>query len=63
MDNIKKDSRRYWNENIETMFLMPSEGYSFLSTKLIKEAVSLGADISSFVPEAVADKLKKKLSG
>lgn len=47
-------------EDIETVFLMPSEGYSFLSSGLIKEAVSLGADVSSFVPEFVAKQLKKK---
>jgi pantetheine-phosphate adenylyltransferase len=48
-------------EDIETVFLMPSEGYSFLSSTLIKEAASLGADVSSFVPEFVAKRLKEKL--
>ena len=47
--------------DIETVFLMPSENYSFLSSKLIKEAAVLGADISSFVPDFVALKLKEKL--
>lgn len=49
-------------EDIETVFLMPSEGHSFTSSALIKEAVALGADASSFVPEFVAKQLKKKLS-
>ncbi|MCA9406194.1 MAG: pantetheine-phosphate adenylyltransferase [Candidatus Omnitrophica bacterium] len=49
-------------EEIETVFLMPSEGYSFLSSSLIKEAASLGADLTSFVPNSVADRLKKKLN-
>ncbi len=49
-------------ERIETIFLMPSEGYSFLSSALLKEAASLGADISSFVPDFVAKKLKERLS-
>ena len=49
-------------EDIETVFLMPSEGHSFISSALIKEAVALGADVSSFVPEFVAKQLKKKLS-
>lgn len=48
-------------EDVETVFLMPSEGYSFLSSALIKEAVALGADVSSFVPPFVAEKLKEKL--
>ncbi len=46
-------------EQIETVFLMPSEGYSFLSSTLIKEAAFLGADVTSFVPQFVADKIKK----
>lgn len=49
-------------ENIETIFLMPSEGYSFLSSTLLKEAASLGADISSFVPDFVGRKLKERLA-
>ena len=48
-------------ENIETVFLMPSEGYSFLSSTLLKEAASLGADISSFVPRFVEVRLKERL--
>lgn len=46
--------------DIETVFLMPSENYSFLSSTLIKETATLGADISSFVPDFVALKLKDK---
>ncbi|MFC1703572.1 pantetheine-phosphate adenylyltransferase [Candidatus Omnitrophota bacterium] len=47
--------------DIETIFLMPSEQYSFLSSRLIKEAASLGADLSSFVPSYVEKELKKRL--
>jgi pantetheine-phosphate adenylyltransferase len=47
--------------DIETIFLMPSEQYSFLSSKLLKEAANLGADLSSFVPPSVQKELKKKL--
>ena len=47
--------------DIETIFLMPQEGYSYLSSKLLKEAVSLGADISCFVPNFVDQALKDKL--
>ncbi|HPB68998.1 MAG TPA: pantetheine-phosphate adenylyltransferase [Candidatus Omnitrophota bacterium] len=46
--------------DIQTVFLMPSESYSFLSSALIKETAELGADISSFVPDFVARKLKEK---
>lgn len=48
--------------DIETIFLMPQESYSYLSSKLLKEAASLGADLSSFVPAYVEKALKKKLS-
>ena len=48
-------------EEVETIFLMPSEGYSFLSSTLLKEAASLGADVSSFVPKFVERKLKDQL--
>ncbi len=47
---------------IETIFLMPQESFSYLSSKLLKEAASLGADLSSFVPNFVEVALKKKLS-
>jgi pantetheine-phosphate adenylyltransferase len=47
--------------DVETIFLMPSESYSYLSSKLIKEALSLGADISCFVPKPAEIALKKKL--
>ncbi|MFH1790744.1 MAG: pantetheine-phosphate adenylyltransferase [Candidatus Omnitrophota bacterium] len=48
-------------EDVETIFMMPNESYSYLSSKLIKEAVALGADVSSFVPDYVSKMLRKKL--
>lgn len=48
--------------DIETIFLMPHEAYSYLSSKLLKEAASLGADLSSFVPKAIERTLKRKLN-
>ena len=48
-------------EDIETVFLMPSEHVSFVSSSLLKEVVSLNADISSFVPRVVERKLKERL--
>ena len=48
-------------QNIETVFLMPSEQYSFLSSKLLKEAAALGADVSSFVPSFIEKQLKQRL--
>ena len=54
-------TNRRLDGHIETVFLMPSEGYSFLSSTLLKEAATLGADISSFVPDFVGQKLKERL--
>ncbi|MFH1846923.1 MAG: pantetheine-phosphate adenylyltransferase [Candidatus Omnitrophota bacterium] len=54
-------TNRKLNPKIETVFMMPNEAYSYLSSRLIKEVAELGADISSFVPEHVEKMLKKKL--
>jgi pantetheine-phosphate adenylyltransferase len=54
-------TNRKLEPRIETIFLMPHESYSYLSSKLLKEAARLGADISCFVPDFVAEALKKKL--
>ena len=47
---------------IETLFVMPSETYSYLSSSMVKEAVALGGDLSRFVPETVLDCLVHKYS-
>jgi len=53
-------TNRKLNDKIETIFMMPSESYSYISSRLIKEAASLGADLSVFVPDFVQKALKKK---
>lgn len=55
-------TNRKLNEKIETVFMMPNESYSYLSSRLIKEAASLGADVRAFVPDFIADKLKARLN-
>ena len=52
-------NRRLDNE-IETVFMMPSETYSFITSTIVKEAASYGGDISSLVPQFVVEKLRKK---
>ncbi|MFH1594227.1 MAG: pantetheine-phosphate adenylyltransferase [Candidatus Omnitrophota bacterium] len=47
---------------VETVFMMTGDSFAYLSSKLIKEAVSLGADVKSFVPSYVAGKLRKKFT-
>ena len=51
---------RRLDEDIETVFLMPSEEYSFITSTIVKEAASYGGDVSSLVPKIVVQRLKKK---
>ena len=51
---------RRLDSSIETVFLMPSEEYSFITSTIVKEAASYGGDVSSLVPVLVVEKLKKK---
>jgi pantetheine-phosphate adenylyltransferase len=48
--------------NVETIFLMPKEEYTYLSSRLIKEIARLGGDVSSFVPPAVDKALARRFS-
>lgn len=48
---------------VESMFLMPAEKYSYISSKLVREIHSLGGDVSDFVPELVFAALHKKVHG
>lgn len=51
---------RRLDSSIETVFLMPSEEYSFITSTIVKEAASYGGDVSSLVPKIVVRSLKKK---
>src|SRR6202040_393647 len=53
---------RKLNERIETIFMMPKDTYTFLSSRIVKEIARLGGDVSSFVPEHVRTALAAKLS-
>ena len=56
-------TNRKLSDRIETIFLMPSEAYAYISARLLKEAGALGADLSAFVPPFVATALRRKLRG
>lgn len=45
----------------ETIFLMASEEYSFLSSRMVKEIIMLKGDVSSFVPAGVMQRLREKM--
>jgi pantetheine-phosphate adenylyltransferase len=51
---------RELNHKCETLFMMPSPDYSFVSSKLIKEIARCKGDISAFVPPCVADAIYAK---
>ena len=51
---------RKLDSEIETIFLMPKEEYTYLSSRIVKEIAKLGGDVSAFVPPLVADALAKK---
>lgn len=51
---------RRLERQIETVFLMPSEEYTYLNSTLIKAVASTGGDVSQFVPEGVAKKLGER---
>ena len=53
---------RRLDENIETIFMMPKDTYTFLSSRIVKEICRLGGDISPFVPAHVQTALRKKLA-
>lgn len=53
---------RNLNEHVETIFMMPKDSYTFLSSRIIKEIARLGGDISAFVPVGVKAALLQRLA-
>ena len=52
---------RKLNENVETIFMMPKDTYTFLSSRIVKEIARLGGDVRPFVPTPVQAALIRKL--
>src|SRR5262245_51228888 len=52
---------RKLNEQVETIFMMPKDTYTFLSSRIVKEIARLGGDVSAFVPAHVRAALAGKL--
>lgn len=53
---------RRLNERIETIFMMPKDTYTYLSSRMIKEIAGLNGDVSAFVPDHVRKVLVERLS-
>src|SRR5690349_16921939 len=51
---------RKLNAQVETVFMMPAEAYSYLSSRLVKEVFRLGGSVRDLVPPAVEQRLHKK---
>lgn len=51
---------RLYNKDVETVFLMTTPQYSFISSSIVKEVFSLNGDITGLVPRVVLRELKKK---
>lgn len=53
---------RSMEPNLEALFLMPSEEYSYISSRMVKEVARLGGTVSRFVPECVEKALKARFA-
>jgi len=53
---------RKLDESVETIFMMPKDTYTFLSSGIVKEIARLGGDVGSFVPAPVQSALARKFS-
>jgi pantetheine-phosphate adenylyltransferase len=51
---------RRLNGDVETVFMMPAEPYTYVSSRLVKEVVALGGSVSGLVPEMVEERLRQK---
>jgi pantetheine-phosphate adenylyltransferase len=52
---------RRLNPRVETVFMMPREDYTYLSSRLVKEVFSLGGNLTGLVPEPVLARLRQRL--
>ena len=53
---------RRLNGKIETVFMMPAEQYSYISSRLIKEVFALGGRVHGLVPDTVEERLRQKVT-
>jgi pantetheine-phosphate adenylyltransferase len=51
---------RRLNPEVETVFMMPAEPYTYVSSRLVKEVVALGGTVSGLVPRVVEERLRDK---
>ena len=54
---------RHLNPAVETVFMMPAETYTYVSSRLVKEVVALGGSVTKLVPSVVEQRLREKRLG
>ncbi len=54
---------RKLSPQIETVFMMPAEAYSYVSSRLVKEIVRLGGSVKGLIPDLVEERLQRKVNG
>ncbi|EKD53984.1 MAG: phosphopantetheine adenylyltransferase [uncultured bacterium] len=54
---------RQLDPRIESLFLMPAESYTYISSSFVREIAQLGGDVTQFVPDVVVKALHKKIHG
>ena len=54
---------RKLDPGLETIFMMPAEKYSYLSSRLVREVARLGGSVEGLVPPMVAERLRSKVNG
>ena len=53
---------RRLNGKIETVFMMPAEKYSYLSSRIVREIASFGGPLTGLVPELVEEYLRRRIA-
>ena len=54
---------RHLNPEVETVFMMPAETYTYVSSRIVKEVVALGGSVTNLVPSLVESRLREKRHG
>ncbi len=54
---------RRLNPDVETVFMMPAEPYTYVSSRLVKEVVALGGSVSGLVPPVIEARLRERQKG
>ena len=52
---------RKLNDNLSTLFMMPHEKFTHISSSLLKEVIALGGDVKDYAPESIIEKVKDRI--